>query len=262
MPKAKVICQYEVMEIGLTLTAILSGAFIGSVLGFIGAGGAMVSVPIFLYLFDFSPVAATTASLAVVFLAAVAGLAPKIRSKEVLIKEGSIIWALGLVTNIGFGLIVAQIADQIILIGFSLVLIGAAYSMLRSPITNLPEKRMSTWALVLLSLVIGSITGLFGIGGGFLAIPVLVLFFNTSQNKAAGTSLLIISLNCLTALIAKFSIWEQINWSYPLIIAVAAVFTAQATSRLASRTPTVHLKQGFALLLIALATFTIFTQAI
>jgi uncharacterized membrane protein YfcA len=250
------------MEIGLTLTAILSGAFIGSVLGFIGAGGAMVSVPIFLYLFDFSPVAATTASLAVVFLAAVAGLAPKIRSKEVLIKEGSIIWALGLVTNIGFGLIVAQIADQIILIGFSLVLIGAAYSMLRSPITNLPEKRMSTWALVLLSLVIGSITGLFGIGGGFLAIPVLVLFFNTSQNKAAGTSLLIISLNCLTALIAKFSIWEQINWSYPLIIAVAAVFTAQATSRLASRTPTVHLKQGFALLLIALATFTIFTQAI
>jgi uncharacterized membrane protein YfcA len=166
------------------------------------------------------------------------------------------------VTNIGFGLIVAQIADQIILIGFSLVLIGAAYSMLRSPITNLPEKRMSTWALVLLSLVIGSITGLFGIGGGFLAIPVLVLFFNTSQNKAAGTSLLIISLNCLTALIAKFSIWEQINWSYPLIIAVAAVFTAQATSRLASRTPTVHLKQGFALLLIALATFTIFTQAI
>jgi len=67
---------------------------------------------------------------------------------------------------------------------------------------------------------------------------------------------------CLTALIAKFSIWEQINWSYPLIIAVAAVFTAQVTSRLASRTPTVHLKQGFALLLIALATFTIFTQAI
>jgi uncharacterized membrane protein YfcA len=66
------IWEYLTMEIGLILTALLSGAFIGAVLGFIGAGGAMVSVPILLYLFDFTPVAATTAALAVVFLAAVA----------------------------------------------------------------------------------------------------------------------------------------------------------------------------------------------
>ncbi|MEY3454235.1 MAG: hypothetical protein RLZZ147_360 [Actinomycetota bacterium] len=262
MPKNRDLCQYADMELGLTIAAVISGAFIGSVLGFIGAGGAMVSVPIFLYIFDFTPVAATTASLAVVFLSAVSGLAPKIKSKDILIKEGAIIWALGLLTNIGFGLVVTQIPEQIILIGFSIVLIAAAYSMLKSPILSLPEKRMPTWALVLLSLVIGSITGLFGIGGGFLAIPVLVLFFNTPQNKAAGTSLLIIALNCLTALLAKFSVWEQINWSYPLIIAVAGVLTAQATSRLALRTPTVHLKQGFAFLLIALAGFTIFTQVI
>ena len=58
--------EYQVMEIGLILTALLSGGFIGAVLGFIGAGGAMVSVPILLYLFDFTPVAATTAALAVV----------------------------------------------------------------------------------------------------------------------------------------------------------------------------------------------------
>ena len=63
--------EYQVMEIGLIFTALLSGGFIGAVLGFIGAGGAMVSVPILLYLFDFTPVAATTAALAVVFLAAV-----------------------------------------------------------------------------------------------------------------------------------------------------------------------------------------------
>jgi len=69
------------MEIGLELVAVLSGAFIGSVLGFIGAGGAMVTVPIFLYLFDFTPVAATTAALAVVCLAALSGLVPRIKSK-------------------------------------------------------------------------------------------------------------------------------------------------------------------------------------
>ena len=64
------------------MTALASGAFIGAVLGFIGAGGAMVSVPIFLYLFDFTPIHATTAALAVVFLAAAAGLGPKFKSKR------------------------------------------------------------------------------------------------------------------------------------------------------------------------------------
>ena len=248
------------MEIGLVITALLSGGFIGAVLGFIGAGGAMVSVPILLYLFDFSPAAATTAALAVVFLAAVAGLRPKFKSKDVLVKEALTIWLLGLITNIGFGLLVERIPDPVILIGFSVVLLGAAYSMLVKPIKDSPERKMSVWALVTLSLLIGSLTGLFGIGGGFLAIPVLVLFFHTPQNKAAGTSLLIIALNCLTALAAKFAIWSEIDWGYPLLISVAAVLVAGFASKKAAKTPTVHLKRGFAFLLIGLAGFTILTQ--
>jgi uncharacterized membrane protein YfcA len=248
------------MEIGLVITALISGGFIGAVLGFIGAGGAMVSVPILLYLFDFSPAAATTAALAVVFLAAVAGLRPKFKSRDVLVKEALTIWLLGLITNIGFGLLVERIPDSVILIGFSVVLLGAAYSMLVKPIIDSPERKMSVWALVTLSLLIGSLTGLFGIGGGFLAIPVLVLFFHTPQNKAAGTSLLIIALNCLTALAAKFAIWSEIDWGYPLLISVAAVLVAGFASKKAAKTPTVHLKRGFAFLLIGLAGFTILTQ--
>ena len=248
------------MEIGLVITALISGGFIGAVLGFIGAGGAMVSVPILLYLFDFSPAAATTAALAVVFLAAVAGLRPKFKSRDVLVKEALTIWLLGLITNIGFGLLVERIPDPVILIGFSVVLLGAAYSMLVKPIKDSPERKMSVWALVILSLLIGALTGLFGIGGGFLAIPVLVLFFHTPQNKAAGTSLLIISLNCLTALAAKFAIWSEIDWGYPLLISVAAVLVAGFASKKAAKTPTVHLKRGFAFLLIGLAGFTILTQ--
>ena len=248
------------MEIGLVITALISGGFIGAVLGFIGAGGAMVSVPILLYFFNFSPAAATTAALAVVFLAAVAGLRPKFKSKDVLIKEALTIWLLGLITNIGFGLLTKSIPDSVILIGFSIVLLGAAYSMLVTPIKDSPERKMSVWALVTLSLLIGSLTGLFGIGGGFLAIPVLVLFFNTPQNKAAGTSLLIIALNCLTALPPKFAIWSEIEWGYPLLISVAAVLVAGFASKKAAKTPTVHLKRGFAFLLIGLASFTILTQ--
>ena len=246
----------------MILTALASGAFIGAVLGFIGAGGAMVSVPIFLYLFDFTPIHATTAALAVVFLAAVAGLGPKFKSKDVLVKEALIIWALGLVTNIGFGLIITKIPDQLILFGFSFVLIGAGYSMLRAPIKDHPEKSMPFWALITLSLLIGSLTGLFGVGGGFLAIPVLVLFFHTPQNKAAGTSLLIIALNCITAFISKHSIWTEINWHYPAVIALSAVIFSMFASRFAPKAPTVHLKRGFAFLLFTLAAFTILARVI
>ena len=89
---------------------------------------------------------------------------------------------------------------------------------------------------------------------------VLVLFFHTPQNKAAGTSLLIIALNCLTALAAKFAIWSEIDWGYPLLISVAAVLVASFASKKAAKTPTVHLKRGFAFLLIGLAGFTILTQ--
>ena len=250
------------MSLNLIMTALASGAFIGAVLGFIGAGGAMVSVPIFLYLFGFTPIHATTAALAVVFLAALSGLRPKFKSKDVLVKEALIIWALGLVTNIGFGLVITKIPDQLILFGFSFVLITAGYSMLRDPIKDQPERSMPIWALVLLSLLIGSLTGLFGIGGGFLAIPVLVLFFHTPQNKAAGTSLLIIALNCMTAFIAKSSIWPEINWRYTAVIALSAVIVSGFASKLALKAPTVHLKRGFALLLFTLAAFTILTKVI
>ena len=250
------------MTTTLIIAAILSGAFIGAVLGFIGAGGAMITVPILIYIFDFTAQQATTAALAVVFLAAVAGLIPKFKSNDVLIKEALTIWALGLITNIGLSSIADSLPATFILIGFSVVLIGAGISMLRAPIKDHPEKQISPIILILLSLFIGSLTGLFGIGGGFVAIPVLVLFFHTPQNKAAGTSLLIIALNCATAFFAKFQSWSDINWHYPVLIALIAVVTAQISSKLAPKAPTIHLKKGFAYLLFAIAGFTLISKLI
>ena len=244
----------------LIIEALLSGAFIGGVLGFIGAGGAMVTVPILVYIFDFTPIQATTAALAVVFLAAVAGLIPKLKSNDVLIKEALTIWALGLLTNIGLGAIADSLPDTFILIGFSVVLVGAGISMLRAPIKDHPERKISPIYLIALSLFIGALTGLFGIGGGFVAIPVLVLFFHTPQNKAAGTSLLIIVLNCATAFLAKHQSWSTINWHYPVVIALVAIVIAQISSKLAPKAPTIHLKKAFAYLLFVISGFTLITK--
>ena len=91
----------------LILEALIAGALIGSVLGFIGAGGAMLSVPILIYIFDFSASHASTAALAVVLLAASSGVIPKLKSKDVLIREAWVIWGIGLVSNISTSLILS-----------------------------------------------------------------------------------------------------------------------------------------------------------
>jgi uncharacterized membrane protein YfcA len=238
------------------LGALLAGAFIGSVLGFVGAGGAMLAVPILIYIFQFTPHHATTASLAVVGLAATSGVISKARSREILYREAIIIWGIGLITNLGFSSISDQLSDRFITTGFALVLILAGLSMLRNPLSII-HTRMPLPILIIVSLAIGSITGLFGIGGGFLAIPILVLFFGTPQIVAAGTSLLIIAMNSLTALLGRASTWDQVDWHVPLLMGVSAIVISNLASRRASKSTPAKLKNYFAILLFSLAVFTL-----
>ncbi len=238
------------------LGALLAGSFIGAVLGFIGAGGAMLSVPILMYLFDFEPKLATTAALAIVFLAALSGLVPKARMKQILYRDAFVISGIGLITNIGFALIAEHIPDSVITTGFAAVLLLAGFSMLRPP--RLEEhKRMPLHILILMSLLIGSMTGLFGIGGGFLSIPVLVLFFGTPQAIAAGTSLLIIALNSLISFIGHHALWADVQWHIPIFMAGAAIVIAQIASHYSGKSSPVALRKAFAYLLFAVSLFTL-----
>jgi uncharacterized membrane protein YfcA len=235
--------------------ALLAGSFIGAVLGFVGAGGAMLSVPILIYLFDFTPHHATTAALAVVFLAALSGALPKMRAKEILYRDALVISGIGLITNIGFSSISDQFSERFITTGFAFVLTFAGFSMLRPPFTD-SHKRIPVSILIAISLVIGAMTGIFGIGGGFLAIPVLVLFFGTPQNIAAGTSLLIISLNSLVALVAHYRVFGEINWHVPTYMAITAVLVASTSSHFGRVSSPKKLKTAFAFLLFGVAIFT------
>jgi uncharacterized protein len=235
---------------------LIAGGFIGAVLGFIGAGGAMLSVPILLYIFGFTPQAATTAAIAVVLTAAISGLLPKIKSKEVLFKEAAVIWALGLVTNLGFSLIAHRISDSVLTTGFSLVLFTAGTAMLIKPVAGTEKKIPFIW-LVVMSLVIGSMTGLFGIGGGFLAVPVLVLFFNVPQGKAAGTSLAIIAINSITAFFGHYQSWSDVTWTVPIAMSIAAVIVARFASIKSGQMNQAILRKAFAGLLYSIAVFTL-----
>jgi uncharacterized membrane protein YfcA len=236
--------------------ALIAGGAIGAVLGFVGAGGAMLSVPILMYGFGFDAKSATTAALAIVFLAALSGAIPKARKGQILYRDALVIVGLGLTTNIGFATIADDLSDSFISTGFALVLVLAGLSMLRNPKFS-EQTRMPVSVLIVISLVIGSITGLFGIGGGFLAIPVLVLFFGTPQAIAAGTSLLIIALNSFISFLGHHALWDSVEWHIPIFIGGAAVVVAQVASHYSAKTTPDTLRKAFAYLLLAISVFTI-----
>jgi len=239
------------------ILALLAGGVIGLVLGFVGAGGAMLAVPMLIYIFGFTPLQATTAALVIVGSAALSGALPKFSRGEVLIREALTISALSISTNITFALLAPRIPERAITSGLALVLILAAWSMLQQPVKPGAERRMPIPILVLLSFGIGVITGLFGIGGGFVAIPILVLFFNTPPAKAAGTSLLIIFLNSSIAFLVRNGSWDEVDWLLPLIMAVVAIIISRFGSHHSSRAPQELLKRSFAALLSTIAIFTL-----
>ena len=242
------------MEIAL---AILTGIAIGAILGYVGAGGSMLAVPAFIYIFGFNPVQATTAALIVVFIGAASGALPKLRKNEILIKEALVIWAIGLSTNFTGAYFLPKIPEQTILTGFALVLVVAGTSMLIPAPKESSERKVSPLALIGISLTIGAITGLFGIGGGFLAIPILILFYNVTPAKAAGTSLFIIAINTLTGFFAHFRHWDEVNWSIPLLVAFMALIISRLASRHSSNLSPATLKKAFAFFVFAIATFTL-----
>ena len=239
------------------LLAVICGAAIGSILGFVGAGGSMVAVPILIYLYGLSPVQATTASLIIVFSGALSGLLAKFKTRDVLIRESLTIWAIGLVTNFGGAYFLPRIPESFVLTGFALVLFGAGAAMLLPAPANSTERRVSLVALVGISLLIGALTGLFGIGGGFLAIPILVRFYNVAPAKAAGTSLFIIMINTITGFFAHYRHWSSVDWVVPIIIAITAVLISRLASHRSTRVSPQTLKQAFAVTVFAIATFTL-----
>lgn len=238
------------------LSALIAGSAIGAVLGFIGAGGAMVSVPILTKFFGFTIHQATIAALLIVFTAALSGLNGRIKRGEVLFKEAFTISGFGLLSNIPGALIANRLPENFIKIGFAAILVFASISMLRRH-NYQEEKSIGLPLLIFLALVIGSFTGIFGVGGGFLAIPVLIRGFHIPLTKASSTSLLIIALNTMVALLSHINNWSQIPWKVPMLMSISAIFIATIAGHTVHKINPEHLRRAFAYLLLIIAVYTL-----
>ena len=243
--------------------AILVGAIMGSALGLVGTGGAILAVPALVYIFGYSAINATTASLVIVITTATVSVIPRFRRKQVQIKSALILWSIGLVGNY-FGVQLSKtISDKALLIGFGVILLASATSMIwRTFQRDLDAKKRSVWALPLAGSLIGFMAGLFGVGGAFLAIPTLILVFGETAQIAAGTGLALMILNSVTALLFRFQNIQNVSWDIPIMILASAITFSIFATQKGAALKSVTLERIFAYFLFLVGTATLIESII
>ena len=227
---------------------IILGILIGLVLGIIGAGGAILAVPGLIAVMGLSTVAATTSSLVIVGSAAVAGFIPRLKTKTADIRLGLTFSALGILGTFAGTQLVKIVPESAQLILFATLMFGAAIAMWRGPVNESSTQVKSQWPLVfLVATAIGVLTGLLGVGGGFLIVPALVLILKVPTKTAAGTSLVAIASTSAIAFLLRFEYWNEVPVGPVISFTLAAIVSSFLAAPLAVKLNARTLQKGFAI---------------
>lgn len=187
--------------------------FIGLVLGILGGGGSILSIPILVYLFHVEPVVASAYSLFIVGFTSLVGAIPKYKDHLVNLKTGILFsipsaisifstrkWIVPSIPDIVWHADNFLITKRILLLGiFAVLMVLASLSMINGGMKEITaeENRYRPVLIILEGMLIGFLTGLVGAGGGFLIIPALVFLTGLNFKTAVGTSLFIIGINSI-----------------------------------------------------------------
>lgn len=237
--------------------AVALGAVMGSALGLVGTGGAILAVPALVYLFNYPPLEATTASLVIVIAAAIVSARARAKAGQIDYRRAAILWGIGITGNAVGAVASKSASDFVLLGGISIIILGASISMwIRSFQGEIVAKERHPIVLPVMGTLIGFIAGFFGVGGAFLVVPTLILAFGVSAHIAAGTGLIVMLLNSSTALLVRYDTWNQVQWRTPVIILISAVVVAWFAAEKGTKLKSKSLERGFAGLLLAVGLFT------
>lgn len=241
------------------LPAIGLGLLIGLSLGALGGGGSVLTVPALVYGLGESPRAATAASLVIIGVTSLAGAVDHARDKQIRVATGAVFGSVGVLTSYAGAALSRQVDANALLLAFAALMVVAATAMLRpirSPIQGAVTRRdpRATAKMVGAGLVVGFLTGLFGVGGGFVIVPALVMALGYTMPVAVGTSLLIIAINSATSLGVRAGT-EAFDWALIAPLTAAAIGGSFAGRYLAGRLSSRVVTTCFATLLYALAIY-------
>ncbi|MDQ6671427.1 MAG: sulfite exporter TauE/SafE family protein [Chloroflexota bacterium] len=250
------------LDAAFVARALAFGSLIGFSLGALGAGGSILTVPILVYAMGVPVQGATGTSLAIVGLNAAVGAVDYLRRGRALPKTGIAFGASGVLGAFAGVWLNHQLRGELILVLFSLLMLAAAFSMVRrseagAEATSFDERyQVGDWVrLVLVGLGVGFLTGFFGVGGGFLIVPALVVILGLPMHLAVGTSLLAIALNAVWGLLGNLR-FGTLDWTLTFLFATGGVVGVLAGGKLAWRLPDRTLRVAFAILIVGVAVYT------
>lgn len=256
----------------MQLIGYIASLLIGISLGLIGGGGSILTMPVMVYLFGVSPVAATSYSLFVVGSASLVGAVQQYKRGWVNVRTALLFAATSVVTVfITRRFLVPAIPEQLItprgfvvtanwltMVLFALLMVVSSLFMIRNKAAeSLPAttgKKAGIGNLVLLSSAIGLVTGLLGAGGGFLLIPSLVLLLRLPMKEAIGTSLLVIALNSLIGFTGDLHHLD-IDWKLLLTVTTLAMMGIVTGTYLNRKIPSGKLKKAFGWFVLAMGIY-------
>ena len=250
------------VALGLVLAAL-----IGISLGLLGGGGSILTVPVLVYVLGYGAKSAIAMSLPVVGVTSLVGAALHWRLGNVRVGTAAAFGLLAMVGAFAGARLAAFVSGTAQLALLAVVMGAAAGSMLRSArgegasrdarrASRAPAPR---WLLALVALGVGVLTGVVGIGGGFLVVPALVVLARVPMKEAVGTSLLVIAMNSASGF-AGYLGTVAIDWRFLAGFTAVAVVGGLAGTALTRIVPQGALKRGFAALLVTVGAFVLYTN--
>jgi hypothetical protein len=265
-------------DMRMLLLSLLFGAVVGFALGLTGGGGGVFAVPLLVYGLAVAPREAVGVSLAAVGGTALLGVLPRLRSGQVEIGTGLWFALAGMLGAPAGSWAAGQVSESLLLLLFAGVMMIVAWRMWRKAAggntlgrSAAAEKSEPTcrrtddgrlqltsrcaMLLALLGLASGFLSGLFGVGGGFVIVPALVLFSGMPMHRAVGTSLLVIVLVSLTGVASHIAAGRELSWGVTALFLVGGVMGMLIGTRLGRFLSGPRLQRVFAVSILTVAVF-------
>ena len=254
----------------------LGAFFIGAILGLIGGGGSILTVPLLVYFLGFNPVVATAYSLFVVGSSSLVGVIQKHQKGLVDFKTGlSFCFPSFMAVYLSRRFLVPAIPETLFTVGdftltkgmaimifFALIMFLAAFSMIKSKQRN--ENNKSTqpyYKTFIQGIIIGTITGLIGAGGGFLYVPALVLWAGLDMKKAVGTSLIIVAINSLIGFYGDVQTLD-VDWFFLLSFSLLTIIGILVGGYFSKYVSGKKLKKSFGWFVLAMSIYIILKELV
>lgn len=258
--------------------ALPLGLLTGSVMGALGGGGAILTIPVLIYVLGMEPHTATTASLLIVGIGAAASVVGQWRHRTVRALDAFELAATGLLGTYAGSRASAAVSPAVLVVLLAALLAVVGGLMLRRAAADASgahhaapqegqaavaepaapgsaSRRRHVVAIVAVGMGVGLLTGFFGVGGGFAIVPALTLVLGYPVRTAVGTSLLVIALNSATAFASRLGHGVELDWKLVAVFTVGSVLGGLAGGAVGRRTSPTTLSTGFAILLFLVAAY-------